>query len=63
MNMKELQRENESLSAKLANSQACADVLTSAQKIDDVTVFSARVEVKDNNQLRQMMDDLKAKIE
>ena len=35
----------------------------SAQQIDDVTVISAQVDAKDNNQLRQMMDELKAKIE
>ena len=59
--MKELQRENDSLSAKLGNSQL-ADVMTSAQQIDDVTIISARVDVKDNNGLRQMMDELKQKL-
>jgi len=59
--MKELQRENDSISAKLGNSQL-ADVMTSAQQIDDVTVISARVDVKDNNGLRQMMDELKQKL-
>ena len=59
---KELQRENESLSQKLANAQA-ANVLDAAQKIGDITVLSTRVEAKDNNQLRQMMDDLKEKLE
>ena len=59
--MKELQRENESLSAKLGNSQL-ADIMASAQQIDDVTVISARVDVKDNNGLRQMMDEMKQKL-
>ena len=59
---KELQRENESLSQKIANAQAGA-VLDAAQKIGDVTVLATRVEAKDNNQLRQMMDDLKEKME
>lgn len=59
---KELQRENESLSQKVANSQAGA-ILDAAEKIGDVTVLSTRVDVKDNNQLRQMMDDLKQKLE
>ncbi|MEK4255244.1 alanine--tRNA ligase [Ureibacillus sp. FSL K6-2830] len=59
---KELQRENESLSQKLANLEA-ANVLDSAQKIGDITVLSTRVEAKDNHQLRQMMDDLKVKLE
>ena len=59
--MKELQRENESLSAKLGNSQV-ADIMASAQQIGDVTVISARVDVKDNNGLRQMMDEMKQKL-
>ena len=59
--MKELQRENESLSAKLGNSQL-TDILETAQQIDDVTVVSARVDVKDNNALRQMIDELKQKV-
>lgn len=59
--MKELQRENESLSAKLGNSQL-SDILATAQQIDDVTVLSARVDVKDNNALRQMVDELKQKV-
>ena len=36
--MKELQRENESLSAKLGNSQL-ADIMATAQQIDEVTVI------------------------
>ncbi|MBB4825804.1 alanyl-tRNA synthetase [Sporosarcina luteola] len=59
--VKELQRENESLSAKLGNSQL-TDILANAQQIDDVTVISARVDVKDNNGLRQMIDELKQKV-
>ena len=58
---KELQRENDSLSQKMANAQAGA-VLDAAQKIGDVTVLATRVDAKDNNQLRQMMDDLKEKM-
>ncbi len=60
--LKEQQRENESLSQKIANAQAGA-VLDNAQKIGEVTVLSTKVEAKDNNQLRQMMDDLKEKLE
>ncbi|MEK4426358.1 alanine--tRNA ligase [Solibacillus sp. FSL K6-1523] len=59
---KELQRENESLSQKMANAQAGA-IIDAAQKIGDVTVLATRVEAKDNNQLRQMMDDLKEKMD
>lgn len=58
---KDLHRENESLSQKIANAQAGA-VLDAAQQIGDVTVLATRVEAKDNNQLRQMMDDLKEKM-
>ena len=36
--------------------------MDAAQTIGDVTVLSTKVEAKDNNQLRQMMDDLKAKM-
>ncbi|SOC02297.1 alanyl-tRNA synthetase [Ureibacillus xyleni] len=60
--LKEQQRENASLSQKIANAQSGA-VLDSAQKIGDVTVLSTRVDAKDNNQLRQMMDDLKEKLD
>ena len=60
--LKNLQKENESLSAKIANSQA-SSVLSSAQKVNDITVLSVKVDAKDNNQLRQMMDDLKQKLE
>lgn len=59
--MKELHRENESLYAKLGNSQL-TDIMATAQQIDDVTVISARVDVKDNNALRQMIDELKQKV-
>ncbi|MFF2754225.1 alanine--tRNA ligase [Psychrobacillus sp. NPDC058041] len=60
--LKNAQRENESLSAKIANNQA-ASVLSSAQIINGVTVLSVKVDAKDNNQLRQMMDDLKEKLD
>ncbi|MER2088592.1 MAG: alanine--tRNA ligase [Sporosarcina sp.] len=59
--MKELQRENDSLSAKLGNSQL-TDVIATAKQIDDITVIAARVDVKDNNGLRQMMDEMKQKL-
>ncbi|MDJ0331041.1 alanine--tRNA ligase [Planococcus sp. S3-L1] len=59
--IKALQRENESLLAKISNAQS-AGILDAAQKIGDITVLSVKVEAKDNNQLRQMMDDLKTKM-
>ncbi len=58
--MKELERKNESLSAQLANSQL-GGVLDNAQKINDVNVIVSRVDVTDNQALRQMMDELKQK--
>ena len=58
---KALARENESLSSKLANSQL-VEVMESAEQIDDVTVYALRVDVKDNNALRQMMDEMKRKV-
>lgn len=59
--LRQVQRENESLSAKIANSQA-SSILENAQQIQGVTVLSSRVQAKDNTQLRQMMDDLKTKM-
>ncbi|WP_084246217.1 alanine--tRNA ligase [Planomicrobium okeanokoites] len=59
---KALQRENESLMAKISNAQS-AGILDAVKTVGDVQVLSARVEAKDNNQLRQMMDDLKLKLE
>src|SRR5690606_24434711 len=60
--IKALQRENESLLQKISNAQS-GELLESARKVGDVTVLSAKVQAKDNNQLRQMVDDLKAKFE
>ena len=60
--IKALQRENESLLQKIANAQS-GELLESARKVGDVTVLSAKVQAKDNNQLRQMVDDLKAKFD
>lgn len=60
--LKNVQKENESLSAKIANSQA-SSILSSAKIVNDVTVLSVKVDAKDNNQLRQMMDDLKQKLD
>ncbi|WP_019415515.1 alanine--tRNA ligase [Paenisporosarcina sp. TG20] len=59
--LRQVQRENDSLSAKMANNQA-SSILEKAKQLDGVMVLSARVQAKDNNQLRQMMDDLKTKM-
>ncbi|WP_422123091.1 alanine--tRNA ligase [Planococcus sp. X10-3] len=60
--LKALQRENESLMAKISNAQS-AGILDAVQTVGDVQVLAARVEAKDNNQLRQMLDDLKGKLD
>lgn len=61
LSIKELERVNHSLSAQLANSQL-SGVLDGSETIGGVTVVSARVDVKDNQALRQMMDELKQKV-
>ncbi|MBE4908084.1 alanine--tRNA ligase [Bacillus luteolus] len=59
--LKTLQRENESLSAKLGNIEA-GSLVDKAQKIDDVTVLYSKVNGTDMNNLRTMVDDLKQKL-
>lgn len=58
--LKELQKENESLSAKLASQQA-ADIFNNIQKAGDISYIAAKVQVKDMNQLRQLADQWKQK--
>ncbi|MCR2820489.1 alanine--tRNA ligase [Lederbergia panacisoli] len=59
--MKELQRENESLSSKLANIEA-GSMLKYVEEIDGIKVLSQKVQASDMNTLRNMADDLKQKI-
>jgi len=59
--MKQLLRENESLTAKLGNIEA-GNLVDKVQVIDGVNVLSARVQGADMNNLRNMMDDLKQKL-
>ncbi|WP_078545452.1 alanine--tRNA ligase [Litchfieldia alkalitelluris] len=56
-----LQRENESLSAKLGNIEA-GSLVDKATKIGDVTVLYSTVNPTDMNNLRTMVDDLKEKL-
>lgn len=56
--LKEVQKENESLQAKLANEQA-GEVFKNSQTINGITVVAAQVEVKDMNGLRQLADQWK----
>jgi alanyl-tRNA synthetase len=59
--MKQMQRENESLSAKLGNIEA-RSLVSNAQEINGVTVLSAKVNAGDMNNLRNMADDIKQKL-
>ncbi|CRK84244.1 alanine--tRNA ligase [Neobacillus massiliamazoniensis] len=58
--IKQLQRENESLSAKLGNIEA-GNLVAQAKEINGVTVLAAKVQA-DMNNLRTMADDLKQKL-
>ncbi|MCY8522523.1 alanine--tRNA ligase [Bacillus atrophaeus] len=59
--LKEAQRENESLLAKLGNAEAGA-ILSNVKDISGVKVLAEKVNAKDMNHLRTMVDDLKAKL-
>ncbi|WP_414840042.1 alanine--tRNA ligase [Carnobacterium sp. TMP28] len=58
MELKETQKEKDSLQAKLANEQA-NDVFDAVQTVDGITIITAQVEVSDANQLRQLADQWK----
>ncbi|KOS26226.1 alanine--tRNA ligase [Bacillus anthracis] len=60
--VKQLQKENESLAAKLSNIEA-GNLTDSVITADGVNVLAAKVNVADMNNLRTMMDDLKNKLE
>jgi alanyl-tRNA synthetase len=60
--IKELQRENESLSAKLSNIEA-GSLTDRVKDVDGIKVLTANVSGQDMNGLRNMMDDLKQKLE
>lgn len=57
--LKDLQRENESLQAKLANVQA-GDILENAQTVGNYTLIAEQLDAKDMDQLRQMADKWRA---
>jgi alanyl-tRNA synthetase len=59
--IKDLQRENESLSAKLSNIEA-GSLTESAKEIDGVKLIASKVQATDANNLRNMVDDLKEKL-
>ncbi|MFC2948440.1 alanine--tRNA ligase [Virgibacillus sediminis] len=57
-----LKKENESLNAKMSNLEA-ASILDQVEAVDGVPLLAQKVNVKDMNQLRNMVDDLKQKLE
>jgi alanyl-tRNA synthetase len=59
--IKQLQRDNESLSAKLGNIEA-ANLTANVKDVDGVQVLAARVQAADMNNLRNMADELKQKL-
>ncbi|WP_156291152.1 alanine--tRNA ligase [Oceanobacillus salinisoli] len=60
--IKQLQKENESLSAKLANAES-SSILDQVETIEGISLLAQQVQVKDMNQLRNMIDDLKQKLD
>ena len=58
--VKDLEKENESLIAKLGNAQL-DELWNQAKEIDGVTVLAAKVEAKNNGALRGMIDEAKQK--
>lgn len=58
LELKETQKENESLQAKLANEQA-SEIFNDIQTVNGITIVTAQVEIKDANQLRQLADQWK----
>ena len=59
--IRQLQRENESLSAKLGNIEA-GSLTSKVKEVNGVQLLAARVEAADMNSLRNMADDLKQKL-
>ncbi|MDM5298884.1 alanine--tRNA ligase [Bacillus pumilus] len=59
--VKEVQRENESLLAKLSQAEA-GSILEKVSDVGGVKVLTEKVNAKDMNHLRTMVDDLKAKL-
>ncbi|QKY69540.1 alanine--tRNA ligase [Lentibacillus sp. CBA3610] len=60
--IKSLQKANESLNAKLSNQEA-SSIVENSETINGVTVLAQQVSAKDMNQLRNMVDDLKQKLD
>ncbi|WP_175614913.1 alanine--tRNA ligase [Piscibacillus halophilus] len=60
--MKALERENESLAAKIANYES-ANITEQVENINGVPLLAAKVSVNDMNALRNMVDDLKNQLD
>ena len=60
--MKDIQRENESLAAKLSNIEA-GSLVSNVKEVNGVQVLAAKVQAADMNNLRAMADDLKQKLD
>src|SRR5690606_24117321 len=58
--LKELERQNESLLAKLAN-QEIASLVNQVEKVNGINVVAAKVEAGNMNQMRNIVDQLKHK--
>ncbi|MBT2215106.1 alanine--tRNA ligase [Virgibacillus dakarensis] len=59
--IKAIQKENESLSSKLSNMEA-SSILDKVEEVEGISLLAQKVSVKDMNQLRNMVDDLKQKL-
>ncbi len=59
--LKELERENESLASRLAHMEA-EHLTRQVKDVNGVPVLAAKVQANDMNQLRAMADDLKQKL-
>ncbi|MFA1820503.1 alanine--tRNA ligase [Virgibacillus oceani] len=59
--MKALQKENESLLQKISNAEA-SSIMERVEQLGDVKIIAEKVNVKDMNQLRTMVDELKQKL-
>jgi alanyl-tRNA synthetase len=59
--IRELERENESLAAKIGNLEA-GHLVQEAENINGIAVIAKKVDVGDMNQLRMMVDELKTKL-
>ncbi|BDG36893.1 alanine--tRNA ligase [Saccharococcus caldoxylosilyticus] len=59
--IRQLQRENESLAARLGNLEA-ANLVHKVKKVNGIPVLASKVNATDMNHLRTMVDDLKQKL-